>query len=394
MRGISLFVAFALAAFASAGDETSTEAAVVQPPPVKRALNKVFRGRVVRIKKKKVTLYYDFENPEQLQDFEEARPPRLLDATQNRVSIQGGRLVLEGSSAIRHKLEGVNEIRARFSARLGQKRNVGTVFTEPLLSDFYVVLNLFDERFYEDGGMILAACGLHEDEGADTDMSMVNWRDIFKSNVDNKVKVGQDVEIEVAKDGFEEYCRVADVEGKGSSRGKCREMKICHFGLWVHQSRATFDDLTLVVEPSEKFLDLNDLKAEIEVEWEEAPATGPFAGIEGVPAGVVAATEAYAGGGGSAAPLFEAMWNASLPPKAREAVCQTLCARSDPKAVALSIDGLYREEKLARELTIRFIKKVTGKDFGYSAGAGEKARSKAIQALNDFLAKERAKYFQ
>lgn len=389
------FARFALTLLLAAGTagagETGTEAP--PPPPVKKALNKVFKGRVVRIKKKRVTLYYDFEDPAQLGDFEDARPPRLLDATQNRVSIQGGRLVLEGSSAIRHKLEGVHELRGKVTARLGQKRNVGTYFSEPVLSDFYVVLNLFDQRFYKDGALLLAACGLHEDEGADTDMSMVNWRDIFKTNVDNRVRVGEDVEIEAWKDGWEEGCLVAGAEGKGSSKGKCREMRSYHFGLWVHQSRATFDDLTLTIEPSEEFLALNDLKAEIEVEWEEAPATGPFAGIEGVPPRVIAAVEAYAAGGPDVRPVLEALWSAALPLKAREAVLLALCARADPRAVPPAIDGLYSDDKLSRDLTIRFIKKVTGKDFGFSAGAGEKARSKAIQALNEHLTKDRAKYF-
>ena len=71
------------------------------------------------------------------------------------------------------------------------QKNIGTVFTEPVLSDFYVVLNLFDDRFYKNGMMFLAACGLHEDEGAeDLSTGLVNWRDIFSANLKKKVKVG------------------------------------------------------------------------------------------------------------------------------------------------------------------------------------------------------------
>lgn len=389
-RGFLLAIALALCARA---EDTPTTAAPTAPPAVKKALNKAFRGRVTRIKGKRVTLYYDFEDPVQLEDFEDARPPRLLDAGQSRFFIEGGRLVLEGSSAIRHRMEGCGELRARFHARVGQKRNVGTVFTEPVLSDFYVVLNLFDYRFYGNGGMILAACGLHEDEGADKDMSMVNWRDIFKSSLEGKVRVGEEVEIEVAKNGWEEYSRVGDVEGKGSSKGKCRDMKSYQFGLWVHQSRATFDDLTISLELSPEFLHLNDLKAEVEIDWEEAPSTGPLAGIEGVPPATRKSFDDFAAGGGEPRKIFEAMGSGALPPKARDVACKLLGDRNDPKLAPLAIDGLYSEDKLARELSIRLVKRITGKDFGYSATAGEKARSKAIQALNEFLAKDRTKYF-
>jgi hypothetical protein len=387
---LSVLVLFA-ASVARSADETTTKPA--EPSKVKTALNRAFRGRVVKIHKKRVTFFYDFEDPEQLQDFEGARPPRLLDASRNRFRIEGGRLVLEGSTSVRHKMEGRGELRAHFFVRLSEKRNVGTVFTEPILSDFFIVLNLFDHRFYEDGGLILAGCGLHEDEGADVDMSLVNWRDIFRTNLQNKVRVGEDVEIEVAKDGWTEYFRVNDVEGKGSSKGKTREMKAYQFGFFVHQSRATFDDLTLTIEPTEEFLDLNDLRAEIEREWEEVPSTGVLAGIVGVSPRLRAQVEAYAAGGDDPLPVIRALSNRQLPMKARDACAQALLARRDPKLVPKVMDGLYSEDLVTRELSIRVVKGLLGKDFGYSPRAPEKERSKAIRALNDFLERDRARYY-
>jgi len=384
----------AIAAWAAAGDGAGTEAQPPKAPPkVKRALNRAYKGRILKIKKKRVTLFYDFEDPAQLQDFEEARPPRLLDAGRNQVRIAGGRLILEGSSAIRHRMEGKGELRARFMARVSEQRNVGTVFTEPVLSDFYIVLNFFDQRFYKNGGLILAACGLHEDEGADTDMSLVNWRDIFKSDVRKQMPVGRDVEVEVYKDGWTEYCRVGDVEGKGSSKGKCKEMKTYQFGFWVHNSRASFDDLTLSIELTDEFLDLNDLTAEVDVDWEDVPETGPLAGIHGVPPQVRSAVEAYAAGGGAAREMVRILAREGLGRKIREITGKLLAARKDPKAVPLVIDGLYAPDKLTRKLSIDVVKAVTGKTFGFSPTGREKSRSKAIQKLNAYLAKNRARFF-
>jgi hypothetical protein len=390
---ILLLAVLLTAGLAAARDETTSTAEPSETPAVKRALNRAFRGRVVRVKKKRVTIFYDFEDPAQLEDFEEARPPRLLDASRNRVRIRGGRLVLEGSTAIRHKMEGAGELRAVFSVRVGRQSNVGTVFTEPILSDFFVVLNLFDDRFYEDGGLLLAACGLHEDEGAEKDMALVNWRDIYRSTVRKKVVVGQDAEVEVAKNGWKEYFRVEETDGGGSSKGKCRRMDAYKFGLWVHNSRATFDDLTLSIELTDEYLELNDLKAEIAVDWEEVPETGPLAGIKGVPPRVRTGIEAYVDGGGEARKVFSALAKKTLPKKAREAAAAALCDRKDPKVVPVVLDGLYSPDRTTRKLSIKVVRAITGSSWGYGPSSSEKARSKAIQKLNQHLVENRKRYF-
>lgn len=260
----------------AAGDEKGKTGAppVKEGPKARRALDKAFRGRILSIKKRRVTIYYDFEDPAQLEDFEEARPPRLLDAKGTPARIEGGRLVLEGSMSIRNRMESSGRIEAKFTVRVGEKKNVGAVITEPVLSDFYVVYNLFDYRFNMSGNMHIAACGLHEDEGAqDPSSGLVNFRDIFSGNLQGKVEAGKDVEVQVCKDHWEESFRAGDVKGKGSSRGKTKEMKSFRFGLFMHQSRATFDDLTLTCDLSDEYLDLENLRAEID--GAPAPAEGP-----------------------------------------------------------------------------------------------------------------------
>jgi len=231
----------------------------------RRALNHVFKGEIVSIRKRKVTIRYDFEDASQLEDFEEARPPRLLDDGQNHVRIARGRLVLEGSTGIRHKLESTGRIHAEFKVRVDRKRNVGAVITEPVLSDFYVVYNLFDYRFNRNGFMHIGACGLHEDEGAeDLSTGLVNFRDIFARDVRKKVEAGKDIEVEVGKDGWKEFFRVGRVKGKGSSKGKTKEMKACKFGFFVHGSEASFDDLVLTCELSQEYLDYENLRLAVD----------------------------------------------------------------------------------------------------------------------------------
>ena len=394
MAGIRTLLTLALvAALAFGEDESESVSGPSKGEQAKKALNKAFKGRITKIKKKRVTIYYDFEEQDQLQDFEDARPPRLLDASQSRFYIRGGRLVLEGSSAIRHKMEGEGELRAVFYVSFSRQWNVGAVITEPVLSDFYVVYTLFDQRFNRSGMMYIGACGLHEDEGADTDMALVNFRDIFGSNIKKKAKPGMWVEVEVAKDGWDKFFRVGDVSGSGSSRGKTKDMRKYQFGLFVHENSARFDDLMITFELTDEFLELNDLKAEIIEDYEEIPKTGPLAGIRGVPPTIRARIESFAAGGEGMRDVAKAMSKESLPKKAREVACQVLCEIRNPRCIPTVIDGLYSQDKLARQLSIKVVKAIVGKNFGYSATASEKNRSKALQKLNAYLAKNRRRYF-
>ena len=362
----------------------------------KKPINRFFKGKVLELdpKKKTITLYYDFEDPAQLEDFEDARPPRLLDATQNQYRIQGGRLVLEGSTGIRHKIEGTAEYRARFYVRLSAKTNVGTVFTEPILSEHYILLNLFDDRMYKSGSMFLCGVGMHEDEGAeDPGGDAVNWRDIWASNIRNKVKLGQDIEVEVAKNGHDEFCRAGDTKGGGSSKGKARLMPVYQFGLWVHHNRATFDDLTLTLTINDKFLELNDVLMELSEAVEQAPDTGLLAGVKGVPPGTRSSIEEYGQNGGDPTFVIEAMANPALTKKAREVSCQLLCDRKDAKVVPAMVYTLYSEDRDTREFGIKVVKAVVGKAFGYKARNSEKSRSKAVQKLNGHMLKNRSKFY-
>jgi len=391
----NLVLALLVAALPLHAQESDTSAERKQrAKKSKQAINKAFEGRVIRIRKKTISIYYDFEDENQIKDFIDIRPPRLLDVAEPKYYIQAGRLFLEGSTAVRHKMEGTGRLHAHFYLRPGLQKNLGAVITEPVLSDFYTVLNLFDYRFYNDGALILAACGLHEDEGADTDMSLVNWRDLVRGSVKKEAKVGRDIEVEISKDGWEEYCRVGKFDGKASSKGKGKNMKSYQFGIWCDHSRVSIDDLTITLTLTDEFLDLNDLKAALEVEWEEVPESGPYAGIEGVPPRLRKQVEEYAERRTrDATPLLEALDRTGLSKKIREIACDVLCERGDPRIVPEAINGLYSEDKTTRKLTIEIIKSLTGKRWGLSPSSSDKKRAECLQKLNEHLAENRQKYY-
>ncbi len=360
-------------------------------------IDRFFNGTVKKLdkKKKRIVLFYDFEDPKQLLDFEEVRPPRLLNVVSNDVGIRKGRLVLRGSSGIRHKIEGTARYRAHFWVKIGRRRNIGTHFTEPLLSENYILFNLFDYRIYKGGLLHLCAIGLHEDGGADVDRSLVNHRDLFISPRLKKVRVGDELEVEVTKDGRHEFVRVNEVKGRSSSKGKMRSLKAYQFGFFVHESEASFDNLTLDLEVTDTFLRMNDVLLELagDVDVQAAPATGVLAGIGGIPDAVREAIEAFAAGRGDASPVIEALANKELPARAREIAADLVMQRKDPRTVPSLVTKLYSDDLETRELATRAIKAIVGQDFGYDPAAREESRSKALAAFLKHLAENRERYY-
>ena len=350
---VRVFGAVLLVAIAAAGAPT--------------ALNRRFHGQVVGIKGKTVTLYYDFEDPAQLQDFEAARPMRLLDASQNRARIENGRLVLEGSTSIRHRLESAGRIRARFTVRPGKMHNVGAVITEPVLGQSYVVYNLFDYRFNRGGYMHIGAVGLHEDEGAeDSSTGLVNYRDIFGTDLRKTVKAGEDLRVEVAKKRWKEYFAVGSVKGKGSSKGKTKDMKDLKFGLFVHNSTATFDDLTITCTLSDAYLDLEDLSLDL---------TG----------NVSREIEQYAASGADARQMVSILGWTWLARDKRKAAAKALADRKDPKIVRRLLPALRSTDRVSRQFAISVVEAVAGQDFGYSAADSARNRAEAIARIEASL---------
>jgi len=365
---------------AAAGDAPGGTAP--SPRAAKRPLNRAFHGKILEMEKHRVRIFYDFEDPLQLKDFEDARPPRLLDAGQNRARIEGGHLILEGSTSIRHTMEGTGLLSARFTVRVEELRNVGAVFTEPILSDFYVVYNLFDYRFNRSGYMHIAACGLHEDEGAqDLSTGMVNFRDIFNRDIRRKVEAGHDLDVEVAKEEWKEFFRVNDVKGKGSSKGKTREMKSYQFGLFVHESKARFDDLTLTVELTDDYLELNNLDLVL------APA--PLSGVPGVPPEVPRTLEAYLADPDSGERVVALLGRVDISREVRQQVAEFLGEGRDRTLLPFLMEKLRSTNATTRALALRAVTLIAGKTFGFDPEGGEAERARALREMEGALAPRR-----
>lgn len=382
MRFVSALVLSLLACPSGADDAKSRAPA----PSARRPINRAFRGRVVELKKRTLTLFYDFEDARQLEDFEEARPPRLLDASRNVARVEGGRLVLEGSTSIRHRIESAGKVRARFTLNFRERNSVGAVVTEPTLGDFYLVYNLFDRLFNRNGAMHIGACGLREDEGAEDHSSgLVNFRDVFGRDLKETVAAGRDTPVEVSKEGWDEFFRVGEVKGRGSSRGKTREMKTLLFGLFVHRCSATFDDLTITFELSDAYLEYENLEARV--------VADPLEGVADAPAAERKAIEDYVDGRCGACDLIALLGKSDLPHPVRCAAAKALAARKDPKAAPPLLDALAADDLETRRLSAEALAAILGRTLEYAADAPPEKRAASVEKIRALLERERARYY-
>jgi len=326
-------------------------------------LNRIFHGQVVALRGRTVTLYYDFEDEAQLKDFEEARSMRYLDACPNQARMEGGRLVLEGSTSVRHKLESRDVIHARFVVCPDKLHNIGAVVTEPVLGDFYVVYNLFEHRFTESGCMHIGAVGLREDEGAeDVRSGLVNYRDVFARDIRKTAKPGEDLVVEVSKERWDERFQAGRTKGKGSSKGKTKDMRDLKIGLFVHHSRAAFDDLTVTCTLSDEYLALEDLSVDLDGHAD-------------------AEIDAYEIRGHDPKQVVALMSWPFVPKKTRERARAVLGKRKDKEILPLLLPVLRSPDKTARGYAIEVVEAITGETYGFEAKDRPLDRANAIARL-------------
>jgi hypothetical protein len=207
----------------------------------RRPLNYFFRGTVLRVQRGRVTLRYDFDDPRELEDFEDVRPDGLFLKDPQKAEIKNGRLRFERFGALRHKLEATGRIDAQFLVRTWEEGCVGAALLGP---DRYTLTTAWDTRFAEDNGLKILAPGFT----AVADANKFALRVQLQPNRDGELAVGQR--------GGRAWVRA----GSLWRQGETPELPpVFRFGLWAHGTVADIDDLVLTVTPTREFLDRHHL---------------------------------------------------------------------------------------------------------------------------------------
>jgi len=221
-----------LASFAAAEEE--------EEEAPRKPLNYFLRGTVLRVQRGRVTLHYDFEDPRQLEDFEDVRPDGLFLKDPERVTIRKGRLRFERFGALRHKLESTGRIDAQFTVKTWEEGCVGSALLGP---DRYTLTTIWDSRFAEDNGLRILAPGF----ATIADANRFALRVQLQPNRDGEMAVGQEGDLA--------WARVGSLHRQGGTA----ELPVFHFGLWAHGTVVDVDDLVLTVAPTRDFLDRHHL---------------------------------------------------------------------------------------------------------------------------------------
>jgi hypothetical protein len=218
-----------LASFAGAEEEAP-----------RKPLNYFLRGTVLRVQRGRVTLSYDFDDPRQLEDFEDVRPDGLFLKDPQPARIHQGRLRLERFGALRHKLESTGRIDAQFTVKAWEEGCVGSAL---LGADRYTLTTVWDSRFAEDSALRILAPGLR----TVADANRFALRGQLQPNRDGEMAVGQE--------GARAWVRVGSLHRQGETPA----LPVFQFGLWAHGTVVDLDDLVLTVTPTQAFLDRHHL---------------------------------------------------------------------------------------------------------------------------------------
>ncbi|MHC4222576.1 MAG: prenyltransferase/squalene oxidase repeat-containing protein [Planctomycetota bacterium] len=211
------------------------------------ALDEFFQGEVRNIRGNRVTLHYDFRHRMQLKDFELLSIEGLVAPRAGEARIEEGQLRLEKTVALLHRATGVGRLHARMKVKPVSTRDLGTFFAPPTGEAPLLMLDLLDNRFRDDGALLLASIlpGARE------------WRAVHSekaSQVARQVAGDAPFEMEVAKNGSAELIRIGSLYRERSSKDALPALEAYRFGLWVVDAVMTVDDLTLTVELAPQFV--------------------------------------------------------------------------------------------------------------------------------------------
>ncbi len=201
-----------------------------------------FRGKVEGVRGPVVRLLYDFSDPRQLEDFEQVVPPHLGEG-KGKVAIEKGKLLLDGSAALRFRTRGVR--RLQLSARIVRKGDLGLFAEGPEPGRPYLLINLFDRGLRRDGAMLIARC-----ESAGPKLPVL-WRELATADgaeVEKRIRGDAPFELEICLRPETFLLRLGTLY---RARPTPEPPDPRDIGLWVREAAMDVDEILLDLEPAE-----------------------------------------------------------------------------------------------------------------------------------------------
>lgn len=352
------------------------------------AIDRYFRGRVVKVEGRTVELAYDFAAADQLQDFEAALPFRAIRSIT--FVHKQGKVALSGTGSLRHKAVFAGPVSIAASLTPRKPRDFGFAVTEERESEVFTLYCLYDRYFGLGDGvhtpqnMIIKF--IPRDPKVNKD-GLQDWRYCGSRGQNPEIVSGRTYRAVAERDGIESRLRIDDWESKGREAG--RDLTAHQVALYGYDAQFDADDLVV-----RGVLDAGWLAREkIDLASWKPPAAEPVAGAADPPAAddpavarVRARIAAYPLETKPAA-MAALLRDTTVPVAVRGEAAEKAKSVGSKQIVPFLVDGLYAADADARRLSGDVVKSLLGKNFGFRHDAPEEARKKAIQGLNDHIRK-------
>ena len=354
---------------------------VVLPAPAHAAdktLDQVFKGKVsIDAKKKIVTLRYDFRDKEQLKDWADGAPLRIMgEVADQKFGWFDGKLQIPGTRSVHHKAVFTGDVSVTATYRPDSTQDVGCWIGPSDDANDYCTFTLTEHYFHRWNGK---AGGLHSiiqfgdqwregNSGSD----FVGFRYIDRRPPPQPLVPGRAVTFTGSwKKGKFHF----DLGDKFALKGKPlgRKLKDVKVGFYTVVKRVLIDDIVITGKLAPKWLSDNGVKLEI----------GEDQGLGGLPADVQMLINSHSAGKViSTAKLVSRLANGGDDAEVRAGIVNALS--TGPKKAARQVtELLYNPELSVRSEGIGIIKALLGKTYGYKAKAKEPRRRAAIQKMTE-----------
>jgi len=350
----------------------------------KKALDEYFKGTVMELDGKTVTLRYDFRAPEQVADFEDQRPFNLPARKGQQMRWFDEQLEIVGNSAARHRAHWDGDVTVTVTFNVDAERDVGAFLMPDDGTNDYATFTLTETYFHKwdnnPGGLnSVIKFGDQWREG-DATADFTGFRYISRKPPRTKLKSGDRIRVTFAVSRGKLTMTGPDFDLKGEDMGD-KKLKRSQVGFYAINGRTLIDDVEIRGALAEDWMRRENLELRVAGSVGAGAGTGALSEeeqklLQGHSGGDLAATRA----------LLKILQDDSRAPEVREAVREALCT-GPKKAVRPLVDLLYHEREPVRADAIRIVKVLIGKDFGYKPGASEAKRSAAIKKLNEELDK-------
>lgn len=382
-------VVLALAALAAA---VAPQAAAEDERPDKGETGLVpvtefFKGEVTRLTKKgEISILYDFEDPEQLTDFETSLPFRAIPTVE--AALDRGQLRVKGTGSFRHRavFEGLVGADGTFTPR--QPRDFGYAVTEERESEVFTLYCVQDRYFGLGDGvnhpqnMIIKF--IPRDPKVNRD-GYQDWRYCGSRGQKPEIQRNQPFRVKIEREGIESRMWMLDWKSQGREAG--RDLSSQMVAIYTYDSDVQVDDLVISGRLSPAFVQRHRIDMSVEIGEPEEAAEPETPEIDPAQAEKVRELLAAYPLQTSAPDLAKLIRDVTVPVPLREEAVERAKAVGAKKLVPFVVQGLYAEDEESRRLSIDVVDALVGKTFGYRADAPEAKRSKAIASLNAYLQK-------